>query len=192
MSASGRVLIWKVSAEMFKKNPISGVGFGNFANYYNLYQAEYFASGKGSEINKMTAGQVRHAYNWYLETAAEFGVFGLVVFCIFWWLILMEVYKVFFPQNTSVKCRINFDTKNILTHHPALSSALPLQGGELTDNGQRTTDYGTTGLAGAVLCFLIMSMFQFPRMIIPTYLMFNFALAWIVTVNHNRATNDHE
>ena len=163
MSASGRVLIWKVSAEMVKKNPISGVGFGNFANQYNLYQADYFASGKGSVINKMTAGQVRHAYNWYLETAAEFGSFGLIVFGIFWWLILMEIYKVFVP--------------------PRSPSTPPRQGGELTGHGSRASDYVTLGMAGAVLCFMIMSLFQFPRMIIPTYLLFNIALAWIVNAN---------
>ena len=151
MSASGRVLIWKVSAEMFRKNPVSGVGFGNFANSYNWYQANYFVSGKGTIVNKMTAGQIRHAYNWYLETAAEFGAFGLLVFGIFWWLILVEVYKAFFSQNR--------------------------------DHGLRTTDYVTLGMAGAVLCFMIMSLFQFPRKIIPTYLMFNVALAWIVNAN---------
>ena len=94
MSAVGRILIWKVSADMFLKKPVSGVGYGNFANQYNLYQADFFATGKGSVVNKMTAGQVRHAYNWYLETAAEFGIFGLVVFGIFWWLVLVEVYKI--------------------------------------------------------------------------------------------------
>ena len=163
MSASGRVLIWKVSADMFFKNPISGVGFGNFANSYNLYQADYFASGKGSVINKMTAGQVRHAYNWYLETAAEFGVFGLIVFGIFWCLILKEVYKVFAP--------------------PRSPSTPPRQGGELTGRGSRASDYVTLGMAGAVLCFMIMCLFQFPNKIIPTYLIFNVALAWIVNAN---------
>ena len=161
MSASGRVLIWKVSAEMFKKNPVSGVGFGNFANTYNFYQANYFASGKGSVINKMTAGQIRHAYNWYLETAAEFGVFGLVFFGIFWWLILMEIYKIFLPRNTRK------NTENIQTEYR-------------TPN---TEYFLNMGMAGAVLCFMIMSLFQFPRKIIPTYLMFNFALAWIVNAN---------
>jgi len=153
MSASGRVLIWKVSAEMFKKNPISGVGFGNFANSYNLYQAGYFVSGKGTIVNKMTAGQIRHirhAYNWYLETAAEFGFFGLVVFGIFWWLILVEIFKTFKPHKGHKKTEVN---------------------------------YLNLGMSGAVLCFMIMSLFQFPRKIIPTYLMFNFALAWIVNAN---------
>jgi len=153
MSASGRVLIWKVSAEMFKKNPISGVGFGNFANTYNLYQAEYFVSEKGSVVNKMTAGQIRHAYNWYLETAAEFGIFGLVVFGIFWWLILEEVYKTFVPRKT------------------------------LNARKELEVDYVTLGMGGAVLCLMIMSLFQFPRKIIPTYLIFNVALAWIVNAN---------
>jgi len=139
MSASGRVLIWKVSAEMFRKNPISGVGFGNFANYYNLYQAEYFHSGKGSVINKMTAGQIRHAYNWYLETAVEFGLFGLIVFGMFWWLILVEVYKVFVPRNTR-NARKESETE------------------------YRTPDteyFLNMGMAGAVLCFMIMSLSNF-------------------------------
>jgi len=166
MSASGRVLIWKVSAEMFRKNPISGVGFGNFANYYNLYQGEYFASGKGSAINKMTAGQVRHAYNWYLETAVEFGIFGLIVFGMFWWMILKEVYKTI--KNIQYSTRNNqYSSKEAETEY-------------------RTPNTGyflNIGMAGAVLCFMIMSLFQFPRMIIPTYLLFNVALAWIVNAN---------
>ncbi len=133
------VSTWKFSEEMFRKNPITDVGFGNFANYYNLYQAEYFHSGKGSVINKMTAGQIRHSYNWYLETAVEFGIFGLIVFGIFWWLILKEVYKVFKPRNTRNK------RKNLITHHPALSSTPsirgdkvpPRQGGEFTEYRHR-------------------------------------------------------
>ncbi len=160
MSASGRTLIWKVSAEMFRKNPITGVGFGNFANTYNLYQANYFASGKGTIVNKMTAGQIRHAYNWYLETAAEFGAFGLIVFGIFWWLILVEIFKTFKPRRTRRK-------SNTETDHRLLD----------------TEYFLNMGMAGAVLCFMIMSLFQFPRKIIPTYLMFNFALAWIVNAN---------
>ena len=163
MSAIGRTLIWRVSAEMFFKNPVSGVGFGNLANSYNFYQADYFASGKGLIANKMTAGQIRHAYNWYLETAAEFGIFGLVVFGIFWWLVLAEVYKVFVPLHT----------KNINT-----------------DYGLRTTDYVNLGMAGSVLCFMIMCLFQFPNKIIPTYLIFNFALAWIVNANLKKTTKN--
>ena len=174
MSASGRVLIWKVSAEMFKKNPITGVGFGNFANTYNFYQATYFASGKGSVINKMTAGQIRHAYNWYLETAVEFGLFGLIVFGIFWWMILVEIYKEFCPRNTR-KAR-----KESETEHRTRDSAPRMLG--------PNTDYLSLGMAGAVLCFMIMSLFQFPRKIIPTYLLFNVALAWIVTANEKFAT----
>jgi len=150
MSASGRVLIWKVAAKMFRRNSVTGVSFGNFANSYNLYQAEYFVSGKGSVINKMTAGQVRHAYNWYLETAAEFGIFGLAVFGIFWWLILVEIFKILKPHKRHKKTEVN---------------------------------YLNIGMSGAVLCFMIMSLFQFPNKIIPTYLMFNFALAWIVNAN---------
>ena len=161
MSAVGRTLIWKVSTDMFFKNPVSGVGFGNLANQYNLYQADFFASGKGSVVNKMTAGQVRHTYNWYLETAVEFGIFGLIVFGIFWWLVLVEVYKAFKPYK---------EYKDIEEKQ--------------TENRMLKTEYFLNlGMAGSVLCFMIMCLFQFPNKIIPTFLVFNVALAWIVNAN---------
>ena len=169
MSAVGRTLIWRVSSKIFFKNPVSGVGFGNFANQYNLYQADFFAFEKGTVINKMTAGQIRHAYNWYLETAAEFGIFGLVVFGIFWWLVLKEVYKAFKPY----KKYKDIEEKQ-------------------TEYGILNTDYLTLGMAGSVLCFMIMCLFQFPNKIIPTYLIFNVALAWIVNTNQKNSHKSTE
>ncbi len=152
VSAVGRGLIWQVSADMFLKNPASGVGFGNFASQYNYYQADYFAR-VGNPVQKIAASQIQHAYNWYLETIAELGVFGLIVFSLFWWLILKKVYKIFVPRNTR--------------------------------NTQKNTkiDCLNLGMAGSVLYFMIMSFFQFPQKIIPTFLIFNVALAWIVNAN---------
>jgi len=44
-------------------------------------------------------------------------------------------------------------------------------------------DYLTLGMAGAVVCFMVMSLFHFPRKVVPTWLVFNYALAWVVTAN---------
>ena len=162
MSAVGRTLIWQVSVDMFLKSPVLGVGFSNFSNSYNLYQAIFFAHSSGNPIQKMTAGQVRHAYNWYLETATEFGILGLVVFGIFWCLVLIEVYKIFRPLKTQN------NTENTIPNY-----RLP------------KTDYITLGMAGSVLCFMILSLFQFPQKIMPIFLIFNIALAWVVTANKN-------
>ena len=177
-SAIGRTLIWRVSADMFLKNPVSGVGYGNFANVYNLYQADFFAKGGGTEAQKMAASTIRHAYNWYLETAAEFGFFGLVVFGIFWWLVLMEVYNIFKPHKEhkdteNTKLNIQYSTRNVQYSSEEIK-----------------TDYVNLGMAGSVLCFMIMCLFHFPYKIIPTYLIFNIALAWIVTTNENLATDE--
>jgi len=150
VSVVGRGLIWQVSADMFLKNPASGVGFGNFASQYNYYQADYLERGGGNPVQKIAASQIQHAYNWYLETAAEFGSFGLIVFGIFWWLVLLEIYKIFKPHKEHKNTEVN---------------------------------YLNIGMAGSVLCFMIMCFFQFPNKIIPTYLMFNFALAWIANAN---------
>jgi len=146
MSFIGRMLIWKVTLKMFLENPLHGLGFGNLANSYNLFQTEYFASGNGTALQKMVAGPSRHAFNWYLETAAEAGITGIIVFGMFWILIIKHVWQVFYR------------------HWKGLSH-----------------DYITLGLAGSVLCFMLMSLFHFPRKILPTYMLFFVFLAWIVT-----------
>jgi hypothetical protein len=38
-------------------------------------------------------------------------------------------------------------------------------------------------MAGSVVCFMVMSLFHFPRKVVPTWLVFNYALAWVVTAN---------
>jgi hypothetical protein len=40
-------------------------------------------------------------------------------------------------------------------------------------------------MAGSVVCFMVMSLFHFPRKVVPTWLVFNYALAWVVTSNAN-------
>ncbi len=79
-SADGRLLIWKVSARMFADDPLFGRGFARFAPEYMISQADYFASGSGSEREKLLAGHADTAYNEFLQMAVEVGSIGLFLF----------------------------------------------------------------------------------------------------------------
>jgi len=146
----GRLLIWRVTLNAFFKYPLKGIGFGNLANSYTLFQSEYF-TGYGSALQKIVAGPSRHAYNWYLETAAESGIMGIIIFGIFWFLVLKHVWIVFYAHLKGI-----------------------------------SNDYITLGIAGSILCFLIMSFFHFHRKILPIYMLFNFMLAWIVSKSQSK------
>lgn len=69
-SNSLRIEIWKITGDIIKDHPIAGVGFGYipFKQTFETY------------IRTLPA---YHAHNTYLETAAEIGITGLVVFLFF-------------------------------------------------------------------------------------------------------------
>jgi O-antigen polymerase len=81
-SADGRVLIWKLSMQMFLKHPLTGVGYGRFEHDYNLYQAEYLKSIEATESEKKSAGYVHMSYNEYLQNGVEGGLIGLLLWCL--------------------------------------------------------------------------------------------------------------
>lgn len=78
-SADGRRLIWKISAQMIKTNPWSGIGIGRFEHDYNLWQANYFAAGQGSAQDTWLAGSVNMAYNDFVEQLVEGGIPALLL-----------------------------------------------------------------------------------------------------------------
>ena len=78
-SAQGRLLIYKIALGMCKEHPLMGTGFNTFAREYNMYQADYFASGAGSETEKWLANINQVAFNEYLQIAVETGLVGLVL-----------------------------------------------------------------------------------------------------------------
>ena len=85
-SADGRLLIWKVSAQMVAERPM-GCGYGLFPKHYNLRQAEYFHEEHGTETERRNASFVYMAYNDFLEHGVEGGVIGM--------LFLMGFYSIF-------------------------------------------------------------------------------------------------
>ena len=61
-SATGRILIWKVTDAMITEHPITGVGFDRFKSFYMTEQATYFELATDSQ-ETMVAGDVNYAFN---------------------------------------------------------------------------------------------------------------------------------
>lgn len=79
-SADGRFLMWKITAKAIQKQPIMGTGLGGFPAAYAETQAEYMASGKASEQERVVAGCPEYAFNEYLQIGLEQGLVGLALF----------------------------------------------------------------------------------------------------------------
>lgn len=78
-SADGRLLIYKVTADMIAEAPVFGWGWDGFPTMYNNFQAVYFQSGAGSEREKYLADNVTYGFNEVLEFTAEMGILGLLL-----------------------------------------------------------------------------------------------------------------
>ncbi|OQP59833.1 O-antigen ligase family protein [Niastella populi] len=79
-SATGRLLIWQVSARHLGDKPLTGSGYASFPRVYPIWQAGYFGSGKGTAEFRKVAGNVGIAFNEYLNIYLETGIFGLLAF----------------------------------------------------------------------------------------------------------------
>jgi tetratricopeptide (TPR) repeat protein len=89
-SANGRLLIWKVALQTIREKPLTGYGFNTVQATFAPAQAVYFATGNGSENEKMLAGSVRWAFNEPLQAASETGLPGMFL------LILVTGYALFY------------------------------------------------------------------------------------------------
>src|SRR6266542_1761736 len=90
-SSEGRTFIWKVTKEKMAEKPFNGVGLGRFKAEYNIWQANWFASGNGTKREEMLAGNVVFAYNEFLEITVELGIIGLLLFFSFAFSPLMNI-----------------------------------------------------------------------------------------------------
>lgn len=78
--SAGRMLMWNVTTKAILEHPILGTGLGGFPVTYAKAQADYFASGKASDIERLAAGCPKFAFNEYLQMGLEFGIIGLLLF----------------------------------------------------------------------------------------------------------------
>ena len=79
-SADGRLFGWKISMQAIFKQPIAGVGFGNFPPTIGREQATYFEQGKGSQAEARVAGKGEYAFNEFIKITVEHGIIGLLLF----------------------------------------------------------------------------------------------------------------
>lgn len=76
-SADGRLFIWKVTTQIIKDFPITGVGFDRFKAHYMNYQADYF-NAHGETEEAFVADNSYYAFNEWLQFIVENGVFGFL------------------------------------------------------------------------------------------------------------------
>lgn len=88
-STSGRILIWKVSAELCREHIIQGSGPGSFKADYMPKQAIYLSSPHADEKDKMLAGNTNHPFNEYLLILIEQGIIGIVLLSF----LLIEIFR---------------------------------------------------------------------------------------------------
>lgn len=86
-SSLGRMLIYKISFQVFKDDWITGIGLGNFKKIYLYEQAKYFGVG-GNYTDKelLLADNTHYAFNDYWQLVIELGIsscIGLVVMLYF-------------------------------------------------------------------------------------------------------------
>src|SRR5437660_1805306 len=70
-STAERLAHWIAGIRMFQDHPFTGVGIGNYPDAYPHYFITIFVNPLG------------HAHNYYINIAAEAGIFGLVTFLLF-------------------------------------------------------------------------------------------------------------
>jgi O-antigen ligase len=78
-SVEGRILIWKVTAEMIKDKPLFGYGENGFSTNYMHYQAKYLKE-KGSEKEKYLAANNHLVFNEPVRVAVEYGMLGVILY----------------------------------------------------------------------------------------------------------------
>lgn len=74
-SNSERLLLWTSACNMYKDNPVAGIGFGRFKKEY---QGKYI-------LPEAKERELGHAHSNVMQMVAECGTIGAVTF-IFWWL----------------------------------------------------------------------------------------------------------
>lgn len=72
-----RELDWWTAWEMFKTNPLTGVGLGNFKVEFLDYKAQFLATSRGAQYG-FADFRAAQAHNEFLQMAAELGVPGIV------------------------------------------------------------------------------------------------------------------
>jgi teichuronic acid biosynthesis protein TuaE len=86
-----RFLLILGGIDMIQSNWFIGVGYTNFANYYERHYLENYLS-LSSESYKFS-GFATEIHNWFIEVWAEQGIIGLIIFIIFFSRLFLLLYR---------------------------------------------------------------------------------------------------
>lgn len=117
-SSNGRILIYKISFQIFKENWLNGIGYGEFAYHYNNYQANYFLKNNIDSKEALLADNTFYAFNEPLQFLVEHGLLGIIIILY----IIIELFR----KSTFIS---DLRKRQILL--PALSSLLSIIAGSL-------------------------------------------------------------
>ena len=88
-SANGRLLIWRVSADMIADAPLFWHGVNGFSKKYMIYQANYFKENPASYFTSV-ADNVVYPFNEFIHIWIQHGVTGLFPFMLLFWFIFVN------------------------------------------------------------------------------------------------------
>ena len=95
---SARLNLWKIGWEVFMKNPITGVGYGNFS--YFSSKVKYRVFGIGGMVS---------SHNIFIQIMAEAGLVGLLLFVLLLSQVLKNILKVRIRENKLKGMSVNGD-----------------------------------------------------------------------------------
>lgn len=109
-----REAVMVAGIEMFKANPVFGVGFGNFGVRYWEYATNLGLESSATDIDYEPDS--RYAHSLYVEILSETGLLGFLTFLLFFITLYAEIYGV----------RRKFDAYEIRTDWSSWASALAM------------------------------------------------------------------
>lgn len=100
-SADGRLLIWRVSANIIADKPMIGSGVNSFGGIYMTNQAKYFANNPESRFSFL-ADNVKHPFNEILKLVIENRIVGLILVVFVVIIVIRESFKM--KSNKKTPC----------------------------------------------------------------------------------------
>jgi tetratricopeptide (TPR) repeat protein len=164
-SADGRMLIWTVTANIIKDNPLLGVGQDMFKAHYMDYQAGYFRNHQDSKY-EVVADDNQYAFNEALNIWVENGIVGIL-------LAAGIVFLVFFTPLKNFRLQISNSRLSSIQNESDRSGDETLRSSEKRNRRSQTckltpiTIGAATITRAAILSILVFGLFAYPGEILP-------------------------
>jgi len=91
-SVIGREAVMLTGLAMFKKNPVFGVGFGNYGLRYWEYATDLGLEANATDVD--FGPNSRFAHSLYIEILSETGLFGFIAFLLFFSTLFIEMFRI--------------------------------------------------------------------------------------------------